>query len=333
METIHFRAMNTDVFLSAEGKPDQLDDDLADSLADGFEKAEQFVLESERRFTRFSEDSELSQLNRAGGTWFHASADMVSMLLLAQHFAGLTQGLFDPSILPDLQRAGYDQSMDILRAEGTIFSEPAVGARRPSTRGPGTRGPGARRHTPLTGMVIRPDEDLVYLPPEVMLDLGGIAKGWIAEQAANLLADFSPSCAVNAGGDMFLVGLPSGAKAWQVALEDPLKPGQVLTMLNVPPGAVATSSIAKRTWKQGEQLRHHLIDPRTGEPAVTDWLSVTVVSPHADTCEVFAKALLIAGPNEAETILNNEEEISYLAVDHDGKIWGTRRSMEYVYGN
>jgi thiamine biosynthesis lipoprotein len=182
-------------------------------------------------------------------------------------------------------------------------------------------------------MVIRPDEDLVYLPPEVTLDLGGIAKGWIAEQAANILAGFSSACAVNAGGDMFLVGLPSSTKAWQVALEDPLEPGHALTMLSLPPGAVATSSVAKRTWKQGEHSRHHLLDPRTGEPAVTDWLSVTVVSPHADTCEVFAKALLIAGPQEAEALIHNEEEISYLVVDRDGKIWGTKRSLEYVNGN
>jgi thiamine biosynthesis lipoprotein len=90
MEIVQFRAMNTDVFLAAEGKLER--------LAEGFEKAQQYILDSERRFTRFSEDSELSQLNRAGGTWFHASPDMVSVLLLAQHFVGLTHGLFDPSI-------------------------------------------------------------------------------------------------------------------------------------------------------------------------------------------------------------------------------------------
>lgn len=307
MEIVQFRAMNTDIFLAAEGQPER--------LAVGFEQARQFILDSERRFTRFSQDSELSRLNCSGGSWFHASPDMVSVLLLVQHFVGLTQGLFDPSILPDLQRIGYDRSMDLIRAGETIFSTPS---------------PAIRRHVPVDGMVIRQAENLVYLPPAVTLDLGGIAKGWIAEQAAEILAGYSPACSVNAGGDLFLVGLPAREKAWRVALENPLETGQALALLDIPPGAVATSSLVKRTWKQDGQVRHHLIDPRTGEPAVSDWLSVTVVSPHADTSEVFAKALLIAGPQEAETLINNDEQISYLAVDREGKIWGTQKSLGYL---
>ena len=83
---------------------------------------------------------------------------------------------------------------------------------------------------------------------------------------------------------------------------------------------------------QGETPRHHLIDPRTGEPAVTDWLSVTVIAPHADLAEVFAKALLIAGSQEANAVTQNVPEISYLAVDLEGRIWGSLESLEYING-
>jgi len=168
------------------------------------------------------------------------------------------------------------------------------------------------------------------LPNGMRLDLGGIAKGWIAEQAALILADYSQACLVDAGGDMFMVGLPDGESSWQIELEDPRNADWSLTRLNVPPGALTTSSIMKRKWMQGEMPRHHLIDPRTGEPAETDWLSVTVIAPHADMAEVFAKALLIAGPREAEMLAQNATEISYLAVDHEGKIWGSLESLEYI---
>jgi thiamine biosynthesis lipoprotein len=164
------------------------------------------------------------------------------------------------------------------------------------------------------------------------LDLGGIAKGWIAEQAATILSEFSSACAVNAGGDMFLVGLPDGEDQWSVGIEDPLQPVIDLTTLKVDPGAVATSTVTKRTWKQGEKERHHLIDPRTGEPAVTDWLSVTVIAAHTYEAEVFAKALLIGGPQESEEIARKcGTQFSYLAVDHDRKIWGIQKSLEYIY--
>jgi FAD:protein FMN transferase len=305
MEMYHFRAMNTEVSFAAEGSPAQ--------LSPGFEKAKQFIDESERRFTRFSEDSELSQLNRSAGTWFRVSSDLLKVILLAEHYVEQTQGLFDPSILPDLKRIGYDRTMDLIRAEG-VFSLPT---------------PMPRQRTPFDGIVIRPDESLISLPPGMTLDLGGIAKGWIAEQAAAILAEYSPVCGVSAGGDMYMVGLPKDMDGWPVALDNPRSPGETLTMLNIPPGAVATSSITKRIWKQGEKQRHHLIDPRTGEPAETDWLSVTVIAAHADLCEVFAKALLIAGPHEAQTIAQNAD-ISYLAVNREGNILGTQESLEYI---
>ena len=183
---------------------------------------------------------------------------------------------------------------------------------------------------PLEGLLINPDENLIFLPHGIRLDLGGIAKGWIAEQAALILADYSRACLVDAGGDMFMVGLPENEAAWQIDLEDPLDADRSLTSLRVPPGALTTSSVVKRKWMQGETSRHHLIDPRTGEPAETDWLSVTVAAPHADMAEVFAKALLIAGPQEAETLARNASEISYLAVDRGGQIWGPLDSLELI---
>ena len=308
MEIFRFRAMNTDITLAAQGN--------SVHVSQGFEKAQQYIEASEQRFTRFSEDSELSQLNRAAGTWFHASPDMTFVVSLAQQYVEQTNGLFDPSILPDLERVGYDRSMDLIRAEEALL--------------PAARFAPSPHLLPLHGLLVNPDENLIYLPHGVRIDLGGIAKGWIAEQAALILTDYSLACLVDAGGDMFMVGRPEGEESWQIELEDPRNADLSLTRLNVPSGAVTTSSVAKRKWKQGETSRHHLIDPRTGEPAETDWLSVTVIAPHADMSEVFAKALLIAGPREAEMVARNAPEIAYLAVDREGKIWGSLESLEFV---
>jgi FAD:protein FMN transferase len=308
MEIFRFRAMNTGILLAADGNP-------AD-VKQGFEQAQQYIENSERRFTRFSEDSELSQLNRAAGSWFQASPEMTIVVSLAKQYAEQTGGLFNPSILPDLERVGYDRSMDLIRAEEALLP--------PARFGPGLR------VLPLDGLLINPDENLIHLPHGMRIDLGGIAKGWIAEQAALVLAEHSRDCLVDAGGDMFMVGLPEGEGSWQIDLEDPRNTGWLVGSLDVPPGALTTSSVAKRKWVQGETPRHHLIDPRTGEPAETDWLSVTVIAPHADMAEVFAKALLIAGPGEAEVLAHNAPEIAYLAVDREGKIWGTLESLEFV---
>jgi thiamine biosynthesis lipoprotein len=309
MESFKFRAMNTEIMLVAQGNPSR--------IGEGFEEAQQFIHASEGRFSRFSEASELSALNRSAGMPFQASPDLFAVLALSQRFFHQTRGLFDPSILPDLRRVGYDRSMDLLRTQGAApLFESLLTGERPS----------------FSELDLDETRGMVLLPPGMALDLGGVAKGWIAEQAALLLSEFSSACAVNAGGDMFLVGLPDGQEQWPVAIEDPLKPEIDLTTIQVGPGAVATSSVTKRIWKQGEKQRHHLIDPRTGEPALTGWLSVTVIAPHAYEAEVFAKALLIGGPQESgELVRNNGARFSYLAVDPDRKIWGTQRSLENLY--
>ena len=301
--------MNTDILLAAEGQ--------ADRLQAGFEQASGFIQSGERRFTRFSEDSELSALNRSAGKRFKTSPELFSVVALTRRFFHLTRGLFDPSILPDLKRVGYDRSMDMLRKLGpSPLLESLL----------------ANEHPSFSEMDLDESDQTILLPPGMALDLGGIAKGWIAEQAANILSGYAAACAVDAGGDMFLVGLPDGMEKWPVALEDPLQPENTLTTLMVNPGAIATSTITKRVWQQAGKNRHHIIDPRTGEPAVSDWISVTVIAPHAYEAEVFAKALLIAGPQEAEEIVRHSGiPFTYLAVDQEKKIWDNQGIMEYAY--
>jgi thiamine biosynthesis lipoprotein len=311
MESVSLRAMNTGILLAAEGQADQ--------LAAGFEQARRFIQDGEKRFTRFSEDSELSKLNRSAGERFWAPPDLFAVVALAWRFFHLTRGLFDPSILPELKRAGYDRSMELLRTEGPApLVETLLEGKRASFS------------------EVDPDEtnQTILLPPGMEIDLGGIAKGWIAEKAANLLSMCASASVVDAGGDVFMLGLPEGLDRWPVELEDSLQPGRSLAALKVGPGAVATSTVTKRSWKQAGRERHHIIDPRTGEPAVSEWISVTVVAPHAFEAEVYAKALLIAGPQEAEEISRNSGiRFTYLAIDREKNICGSQENLESLYVN
>jgi FAD:protein FMN transferase len=305
MESYEFRAMNSDVILLAQGEPE--------NVQRGFEHARACITASEARLTRFSDESELANLNRSGGHWFHASPDLFEIVGEARSLAEQTEGLFDPSILDALERVGYDRSMDAIRVSG-----------------PGPLRPAFIPANDFRAVELDETRSAIRLPPGMRIDLGGIAKGWIAERAALVLAGFSSACAVNAGGDMFLTGLLEDREPWQVDLEDPRDPDQVLAMLQVGPGAVATSSITRRTWRQDGRVRHHLIDPRTGESAQTDWLSVTVIAPHATVAEVFAKVLLIVGSQGATELAARRDDIAFIAVDRNGQLWGSPQAREYL---
>ena len=171
----------------------------------------------------------------------------------------------------------------------------------------------------------------VLLPRGMEVDLGGIAKGWIVKKAAQLLNTYAETCAVSAGGDMLFIGHPSDGMDWDIYLEDPRDPSLMLSQLHIGSGAVATSSVMKRTWSQGEKVRHHLIDPRTGESVKTDWLGVTVISPDIIIAEVYAKAILIGGVGELPNLLNERPELTFIAVDPDGNLLGSPDYKDYIY--
>jgi thiamine biosynthesis lipoprotein len=87
----------------------------------------------------------------------------------------------------------------------------------------------------------------------------------------------------------------------------------------------------KRSWTQGTALRHHLIDPRTGEPAKTDWLSVTIICPNIIEADVYAKVLLIGGWSEVSKLLKTKPNVAFIAVDPLGNLIGSPNYKDYIY--
>jgi thiamine biosynthesis lipoprotein len=280
MEFDEFKAMNTAIQVAAEGN--------RSDLWEGFKQVRRFITECEARFSRFIPSSELCQLNRSAGTWFQASTNMFELLTEALQLYKMTNGLFDPSILEALRKAGYDRSMDEVR-------------------------------------------EAIFLPAGMQIDLGGIAKGWIAEKAACLLAEYSAACAVSIGGDMAFQGIPAGENAWQVSLEDPLDEKRVLAVLEVKSGALVTSTVTRRQWMRGNQVMHHIIDPRTGTSAQVEWLGVTVAAPEATTAEAFAKAILIGGREFGLQLAEEIPGLWFIAINPDGSLTGTKNCKEIVY--
>ncbi len=306
IRSIEFRAMNTTILLAAEGE----------RAIEGMQAARTFIDDCEQRFSRFLPASELTELNLYAGEWTPVSPDLLEMLELARNHYEQSHGIFDPAILPDLKRAGYDRSMDVIRAHGaddnaTPSNQPA----KPS----------------FEQINIDPIARRVCLPKGMEIDLGGIAKGWIVKEAAEVLHQYSDVCAISAGGDILFIGQPEDGLGWDVYLEDPRDPSRMLAQLNIPSGAVATSSVMKRSWRQGNQQQHHLIDPRTGRPAQTEWLSVTVICSDIIDADVYAKTILIGGPHAAQELTGSKPGIQFIAVDRMGNLTGSPNFKEFIY--
>ena len=127
---------------------------------------------------------------------------------------------------------------------------------------------------PFLPEVLKVARGRARLAPNVRIDLGGIAKGWMADRLAERLGDH---VLVNLGGDLYARG------EWPVAIAC-----KTYLLRNL---GAATSSTRKRRWGD----LHHLIDPRTGLPATTRVEEVSVVAETALDAEVLAKTVLISG--------------------------------------
>ncbi len=252
--------------------------------------------EWEQTLSRFLPQSELSRLNERAGKTTAVSALLYSVLETALTAAEATQGVYDPTLLNQLVQLGYDRTFDAL---------PAVSSNRfvPEKPGGGWR-----------GIRMEPKYRTVTLPVGVKLDFGGIAKGMVVDAALEQLRQSSISpILVNAGGDLAVLGLPPGGSTWPIAV-----PGQERSWtIPLRHGAMATSGIARRHWWQGQTLRHHLLDPRTGLPAQTDLWSVTVVTDRCEQAEVAAKVAFILGSQQGADFLRNYN-IAGLLVRQDG---------------
>ena len=256
--------------------------------------------EWEQTLSRFLPESELSRLNRQAGTSVAVSDLLYHVLATALTAAQATRGVYDPAMLDQLLQLGYDRSFDDLPAVRSAFLFP------------GEPGGGWR------GIRVNPLSQYVTLPVGIKLDFGGIAKGMAVDAALeNLRLNGVHAALVNAGGDLAVLGLPPAAEHWQLAV-----PGRKrFWTIPLRQGAVATSGIAHRHWWQGQTLRHHLLDPRTGLPARSDLWSVTVVADRCEQAEVAAKVAFILGSKPGADFLHRHR-IAGLLVREDGT-WET----------
>ncbi|HEX8996299.1 MAG TPA: FAD:protein FMN transferase [Ktedonobacterales bacterium] len=251
----------------------------------------------DRALSRFRSESELSRLNAAAGLPTAVSPLLFTVLRTALAAAMATRGIFDPTVLQRMIEIGYDRTFESLAPR-----QPEARVARPARMG-GWR-----------AIELHEDPRIARLPPGVGLDFGGIAKGMAVDAALELLDErgLTPAM-VNAGGDLAVRGLPPDAPSWSIAT-----PGKAERwVIGLERGALATSGVSRRQWMQGDTPRHHVIDPRTGEPAASQLWSVTAVAGTCAQCEVAAKTALILGRDEGARFIERAR-LGALLVEESG---------------
>ena len=237
------------------------------------------VADLDRQASRFRPDSEIAWIHDRGGGLFMLSDGLAGLIGVALAAARWTGGRTDPTVGNAVIALGYDRDFTAVDPDGQADGPP----------------PG-----PAPGCAaVRLDGCLLRLPHGITLDLGATAKGVGADRAADAARRAvgpAGGVLVSLGGDIAVAGTPPQG-GWPVLVADQPEPGHggPVQLVRLPAGAVATSSVTCRKWRRSGRVLHHIVDPRTGQPADGPWRTVSVAAATCADANAAATAAIVAG--------------------------------------
>ena len=256
----------------------------------------------EKQFSRFLPDSELTHFNQQAGQPVEVTKSFKRLLQTCQKFSQITDGLYNPFILPDLQKAGYVAS----------WPKPDASTSQDYSH---------RQAAPIDQLIIKGDS--AQIPVNSALDFGGIGKGYLLDElATGLKKQKVKAYWLSLGGDIVCAGNDLDGAPWQVAIANAQKPGEVVGHMSAATkgGAIATSGTTKRRGAKTGKQWHHIIDPRSGQPAQTDVVTASVSAATATEADVFAKCLVILGSQAAQQFAKQRALYSVILQTENGDI-------------
>lgn len=165
--------------------------------------------------------------------------------------------------------------------------------------------------------------------PGTKLDLGAVAKGAIADELCDFLEDAGVQAAIiNLGGNVRLLGRKPDGKDWVVGIEDPasgrsdeaLQNRDTVGTVTVEGGSVVTSGTYERCFEEDGILYYHILDPRSGYSVESDLISVTVMGPLSEECDILSTSCLLLGLKEGRELIERSEGYEAVFIDEDGVI-------------
>jgi len=219
----------------------------------------------------FSDKSLVSELNR--NSRVKAPGDIIYLLTLSDSVSRLTNGLFDISIAPLLEIWGF------------YIGEPNIPATDAIDR--------AKSLVDYTKIQIT--KDSIIIDPGMRIDLGGIAQGFAADRAADILRqNHVKSAIIDIGGEILTIGQSPANRPWRVGVRNPRGDG-VIETIGIEDFAVSTSGDYEKFFTVGTERYPHILNPHTGFPA-KEFASVTVLASDAAFADALSTAIAIMGP-------------------------------------
>lgn len=248
----------------------------------------------EERFSRTKEGSDIWNINQAHGAPVEVSEETARCIEASLAYSEASGGLFDISI------GAVSSLWDFV--EGIKPDDDAIKE--------------AVKHVDYRTISV--DGTTVTLAdPDAMLDLGGIAKGFITDDLVSMLREAGcKSAMLSLGGNVYVLGESFRGDDWNVGVQDPNgTANDMIASIPARDKSLVTSGLYERSFTVDDVLYYHILDPRTGYPAKTDLASASIVSDSSTDGDAYSTTLFLMGHDKAMDLLNSDERFSGLLVD------------------
>jgi FAD:protein FMN transferase len=251
------------------------------------ERAAERVFELDRKLSAFLAGSEISMLcRRAGGRAQKISPDTFYVLKRAVEIAKASAGAFDITLRPLIALWGIGKKGDFVPDKAQIHR--------------------LLKLVDYNDIVLDEQNCAAALRrPGQALDLGGIAKGYAADEVKRILLSAGiESALINLGGNIVAMGTRPDGQPWRIGVQNPRAArGEFFAKLAVQDKTIVTSAYNERFFMKDGVLFHHILDPKTGMPAKSGLLSVTAVCKHSIDADALTTAFFVLGPEKGAPLL------------------------------
>jgi thiamine biosynthesis lipoprotein len=250
-------------------------------------------------FSRTREGSDIYRINAAAGVPVEVQSETADIIARARAFSELSGGLFDITI------GAVTSLWDF--SEGIIPDPDELSA---------VLGHIDYRNIAIDGTTI------TLADPQAKLDLGGIAKGYIADDIVALLKEGGcQSANINLGGNVYVLGSTPDGSPWNVGIQDPFEPrGTIIGSIPLIDQSISTSGPYERGFEVDGVFYHHILDPRTGYPVQTDLASTTIISTSSTTGDALSTTAFLMGTDAALELIDAQSSLSGILVDDQKEV-------------
>ena len=266
----------------------------------------------ERLLSKTIESSDVSRINQANGEAVTVDPETWEILRRAKEISQLTGGAFSITLAPVTALWSFTGTdTNIVPTDETRLA--------------------ALELVDDTQLVLG-ENSTVTLPAGMQLDLGGIAKGYIADKVASLVRDKCTAATISLGGNVYTVGVKPDGSRFGVGITNPEEPRSSKAVIYTGSCTVVTSGTYERGFNFGGVRYHHILDPETGWPAQSDLLSATFVMDSSMTADALATACIVLGSEKALQLAESQG-LDAMFIRKDGSVLltdGFEKKYDYL---